>query len=174
MARRSVPRVLITLVAIVVVYYSLPLDMTASSLWLGLLLTLIGIVALGWTIVTQVKLQVSDRPGTEPASLAVVVMLAIGVFALGYYGLQQAAPDEFVGLETRTDALYFTMTTLSTVGYGDVHAQGQIARVLVTIQQVFDVVFIAALLATYSGPLSTTGLWSRRRPLSPPPEESNE
>jgi voltage-gated potassium channel len=172
LARRSMPRVLITLVAILVIYYFLPLDLSTRSLWVGLALTLVGVVVMAWTITTQVRLQMSDHPGTEPASLAVVVMLAIGLFALSYYALQENAPDEFAGLDTRTDSLYFTVTTLTTVGYGDVHAEGQVARSLVTIQQVFDVVFIAALLATYTGPLRTPGPWpgSRRPPRTPPKE----
>ena len=47
-------------------------------------------------------------------------------------------------LETRTDSLYFTLQVLSTVGLGDVHAVGQTARALVTLQMAFDLVFIAA------------------------------
>jgi len=35
------------------------------------------------------------------------------------------------------------MATLTTVGYGDVHAAGQVARVVVTCQLVFNVVVIA-------------------------------
>jgi hypothetical protein len=52
------------------------------------------------------------------------------------------------GISTRTDALYFTVATLTTVGYGDVHAQGQIARSLVTLQLLFDVVFVGAAVST--------------------------
>ena len=41
------------------------------------------------------------------------------------------------------DALYFTMTTLLTIGYGDIHATGQFARALVLVQMVFNVVILA-------------------------------
>lgn len=47
------------------------------------------------------------------------------------------------GIETRLDALYFSATTMTTTGYGDIVATGQLARGLVTAQLVFDVVFVA-------------------------------
>jgi voltage-gated potassium channel len=60
-----------------------------------------------------------------------------------------------VDLHTRTDALYFTLSTLTTIGFGDVHAVGQVARVLVIVQMIFDVVFVAAVAATLRGHLSS-------------------
>jgi voltage-gated potassium channel len=37
------------------------------------------------------------------------------------------------------------MTTMTTVGTGDVHAAGQVARALVLVQMVFNVVFVATI-----------------------------
>ncbi len=76
-------------------------------------------------------------------SLLVVLYLVIVFFSLAYVQIERWSPGEFAELETRTDALYFTVTTLGTVGYGDVHAVGQMARIFVTTQIVFDVVFVA-------------------------------
>ena len=59
-------------------------------------------------------------------------------------------PGEFAELETRTDALYFTVATLGTVGYGDVHPVGQMARIFATAQIVFDLVFVAMLVSVFS------------------------
>jgi hypothetical protein len=73
------------------------------------------------------------------------------VFALGYYVLDEHSSQQMSGMSTRTDALYFTVATLTTVGFGDVHAQGQIARFLVILQLLFDVVFVAALVSTVVG-----------------------
>ena len=75
------------------------------------------------------------------------------MFALGYFLLELARPEQIVGLTTRTDALYFTLSTLTTVGFGDVYADGQIARALVSVQMVFDVVFVAAGVALLTGRL---------------------
>jgi len=46
---------------------------------------------------------------------------------------------------THTSALYFTIVTFGTVGYGDISAQSDLARLLVSAQIIIDVVFIAAL-----------------------------
>ena len=49
-------------------------------------------------------------------------------FAAVYYGMNHAH-DQFRGLDTRIDGIYFTVTTLSTVGYGDITAVSQTGRV---------------------------------------------
>ena len=59
-------------------------------------------------------------------------------------------PGQMADVNTKVDALYFTATTLSTVGYGDAHAVGQLARVIVTLQLVFDLAFIAVALRLLS------------------------
>lgn len=71
-----------------------------------------------------------------------LVLWAIAFFALVYARLA-GIPGEFAGLATRLDAFYFTFTTLATVGFGDVHATGQAARLVVTAQIVFNLVVLA-------------------------------
>src|SRR5439155_368564 len=65
------------------------------------------------------------------------------IFAHAFYVLDINNPSEVAGLHTRLDSLYFVMNTLTTVGTGDVHAAGQVARALVLVQMVFNVVFVA-------------------------------
>jgi voltage-gated potassium channel len=74
--------------------------------------------------------------------LLAIVLWAIAFFALVYARLA-GIPGEFAGLATRLDAFYFTFTTLATVGFGDVHATGQAARLVVTVQIVFNLVVLA-------------------------------
>ena len=69
------------------------------------------------------------------------------------------SPAEISGLDTRIDALYFTLTTMTTTGYGDIHATGQLARVLVSVVFVFNIVFIGML----GSQLSKSGLLDRFR-----------
>ena len=59
-------------------------------------------------------------------------------------------PSQIAGLHTRLDSLYFATTTLATVGTGDVHAAGQVARALVLVQMIFNVVFVATIAALLS------------------------
>ena len=74
----------------------------------------------------------------------VVLFVLTVVFSFVYYLLADKDPEQFVGLVTRLDALYFATTTTATVGFGDVHAEGQFARGVVTAHMVFNIVFIAA------------------------------
>lgn len=76
--------------------------------------------------------------------LLLALVLGVLVFALADHVVAAGDPGQFVGLDTRTDALYFALATLTTVGFGDVHAAGQLARVLVSLQIVFDVVVLAS------------------------------
>ncbi|HSH23776.1 MAG TPA: potassium channel family protein [Acidimicrobiales bacterium] len=44
---------------------------------------------------------------------------------------------------TRIDAVYFTMTTMSTVGYGNVAPESQLCRLVASWQMLFTMVFVA-------------------------------
>ncbi len=51
--------------------------------------------------------------------------------------------SNFGGRRTHTDGLYFTVTVLSTVGFGDITAKTQAARPVVTGQMIADLVIFA-------------------------------
>jgi hypothetical protein len=93
------------------------------------------------------------------APAGILAACGIALFALADHGVALVLPGEFEGLETRTDALYFALTTLATVGYGDIHAQGQWARGLVIVQMVFNAAVIAG-----AARLLTSRLRARARP----------
>ncbi len=78
-----------------------------------------------------------------------VIILQITVillFALLYYGIR--ANNNFNGL-TKTssflDCLYFSTTTASSVGYGDITPKSQRARGLVVIQQILILLNLSSL-----------------------------
>ncbi|TCI97653.1 potassium channel family protein [Aeromicrobium sp. IC_218] len=105
----------------------------------ALLLLVLATAVLLW----QLRLTAEDgdrRVDGLVASVGLVVM----AFALGFYALEVHRPGEVAGLTTRVDALYFTCSTMLTIGYGDVHAVGQGARVLVLVQMLVDIVLVAA------------------------------
>ena len=63
------------------------------------------------------------------------------IFAGIYYGLR--SNDNFSGLDEKAsfiDALYFTLTTQSTIGYGDISPKSIVARKIVMIHQLFVIV----------------------------------
>jgi hypothetical protein len=43
---------------------------------------------------------------------------------------------------SRTDAMYFSATVFTTVGFGDIAAKSQAARIIVTFQMMLDLVII--------------------------------
>jgi voltage-gated potassium channel len=142
----------ITFAGLLLAYYAVPSGIgTDAGFVIGLALTAVALVVLAWAITGQVRRQLSG--GTEVAlqSLLVLIILVVVVFAYGFYTLERTRPGEVSGLDTRTDALYFTMTTMTTVGYGDVHATGQTARVLVMVQLAFNIIFVGALASIVSG-----------------------
>jgi hypothetical protein len=70
--------------------------------------------------------------------MAIVIPFFVAVFAWIYLTLSWSAPEALGGSLTRTEALYFTVTVLSTVGFGDITPKTDVARVIVMIQMVLD------------------------------------
>lgn len=89
-------------------------------------------------------------PDVRLQRLFVLLCLTVFFFADAYYLLSQM-PGQIYDAHTKTDTLYFTITTVSTVGYGDVHAVSQLARIAVTIQILFDLFFIGTAVAVAGG-----------------------
>ena len=52
------------------------------------------------------------------------------------------SPGSFTAPLSRTDALYFTVTVFSTVGFGDITAKAETARLVVTGQMIADLVIL--------------------------------
>jgi len=149
-------RGLFGLAGVLVIYYAAPVGELPSggAVVFSVLGLLGGTVLLGWSIVRQVQRLMRSPPGDESVrldSLIFLVILVVPMFAAGYFALEQGDGSQFESLATKTDSLYFTLSTLATVGFGDVHATGQIARALVTIQITFDLVFVAALVSVVTG-----------------------
>jgi voltage-gated potassium channel len=146
---------------VLVAYYAVPVGDVPSD-WdiaLSALGLLAGLGALVFVAVHQVRqlaqYQAGD-PGVRLDVLVLLVLIVVPLFSLGYYAIERGDASQFADLATKTDALYFSLSTLATVGFGDVHATGQLARALVSVQIVFDVVFVAAVVS-----LLTTQLRAR-------------
>ncbi|WP_406371763.1 potassium channel family protein [Streptomyces sp. NBC_00647] len=125
-------RCLLVATALVAAYYLLPLDsaFTATSV-----IALVGgLVAVALLMVWQVRGIVrSERPRLRAmAALATALPLFLLLFATTDYLLDRSAPGSFSEAMSRTDALYFTMTVFSTVGFGDISPRSETARLLVT------------------------------------------
>ena len=148
-AGRRFRRVLVTLlralgstVALVAIYYLLPLDRTSISVAVGMLA--VGLLGLVGLVAFQVRAIIR---ATFPAlravgALATSAPLFLLLFAGTYFVVGQVSAANFSEPLTRTDALYFTVTVFATVGFGDITATTQGARLLVTGQMVAGIVII--------------------------------
>jgi voltage-gated potassium channel len=83
------------------------------------------------------------------------------MFALVYVMLAQADAAGFSQPMTRVAALYFTVTVLSTVGFGDITAQTDATRIAVTIQMVLDLILVGVVVKVVIG-ASRIGMARRR------------
>lgn len=109
--------------------------------WTVFLVSL-GLVAL--LLLVQVRDVVVGKKGAQPGFvIPLLMMVTVHVFSSGYLALARH-PGAMSGLDTRVDALYFTVVTLTTVGYGDIVAVGQSARLVVILQILYSFVFITA------------------------------
>lgn len=126
--------------ALVLAFFAIPVRADGSMVVRGLL-TLVGLAVATFLIVRQVRHQMRSD-GSPLWTLALALVAGVLAFALSDYAIATSRPGEFIGLATRLDALYFALTTLATVGYGDVHAEGQLARAAVSIQLVFNILVL--------------------------------
>ncbi|MBB3087863.1 potassium channel family protein [Nocardioides albus] len=135
----------------VVGYYTLPLGSisdisVAAELSVGVIV-LVGVVT--W------QLSAIER-ATYPAiraiqALAVATPLFLLLFAASYYVLSLDDPATFTETLSRSDALYLTVTIFATVGFGDIAAEAESARLLVTVQMLLDLVILGLGLRVYVG-----------------------
>ena len=143
---RSAAGTVVVLVAVTIAFAVLPWgDVTMSSGPLVAVFFTAGLVGTAALVFSQAWAY-RQAAGTGTArlrGLLVAVYIAVLFFSTVFYLLERSQPGQFAELETRVDAVYFALTVLSTVGFGDVHAVGQTARVLVSAQIVFNLLVIS-------------------------------
>ncbi|WP_306339234.1 ion channel [Streptomyces sp. AS13] len=127
---------------LVVAYYLLPMEAALEGGTVaGLVLGLIAVTALFlWQLRAITRSLYPELRAVE--SLAALVPLFTLLFATSYFLLERATPGSFTEPLTRTDALYFTLTVISTVGFGDITAQTETARVMTMIQMVGGILLV--------------------------------
>jgi len=126
----------------VVIYYLLPLD--RSSTWAAVTMLVIGLVLFIGLVAFQVRSIVRSRfPALRAIeALATSIPLFLLLFASVYVVMATISASNFSEPLTHTDALYFTVTVFSTVGFGDITAKSEAARLVVTSQMISDLLII--------------------------------
>jgi hypothetical protein len=97
------------------------------------------------------RIESSDTPVLDAVLAVTITITALVLGFSAIYLILAERPDEVAGLETRLDSVYFTVTTLATVGTGDIHAQGQIARGVAIVQMLTNVVVLAVSVRLLTG-----------------------
>ena len=148
--RREARRVLLTLIralgstiALVAIYYLLPLDRASSAAAVAILA--VGLLALVGLVAYQVRSIIKAQyPALRAVgALATSAPLFLLLFAGTYFVTGEISGSNFSEPMTRTDALYFTVTVFATVGFGDIVATSEGARVLVMGQMIVDIIIVA-------------------------------
>ncbi len=138
----TVFRVAGSITALVALYYLLPLDHSTTPAAITMLVT--GLAAFIALIAVQVRWIIRSRyPALRAVeALAISVPLFLLLFAATYVVLAAISASNFGGHLSHTDGLYFTVTVFSTVGFGDITAKTETARLVVTGQMIADLIIL--------------------------------
>nr|WP_308377995.1 potassium channel family protein [Streptomyces sp. ISL-98] len=163
----AVARTVCVAAGLVTAYYLLPLDERRTGAGSALLAG--GLLAVVLVFLWEARAIVhSPYPRLKAVeALAATLALYLVLFAGAYYLLERSTPGSFSEPLTRTDALYFTLTTFSTVGFGDITARSQTGRVLTMLQMAGGLMLVGVAARVLAGAVRA-GL--RRQGREPPPE----
>lgn len=145
MVTRTALRILLSVIVLVVLYGALPVPHRTDA---GVLAELtIGLMVfaavLGWEVL---KVMGAEHPELRAAeALAIAVPVVLIVFAFTYLSLSRNFPDSFSERLDHVGAMYFTLTVVSTVGFGDIVAKTHAARILVSFQIILDFVLLVGI-----------------------------
>ncbi len=142
----AVLRTVATVALVLVLYFLLPLG-GGTGVDRIIKLTL-GALALTAIIIWQVRqiIRSSHPIGRAVEALAFSVPLYMLLFATTYFVMAHSNPAAFGAPLSRTDAMYFSSTVFTTVGFGDITAKSEAARLVVTVQMWLDLVFLGLVL----------------------------
>ncbi|WP_363353775.1 potassium channel family protein [Microbacterium sp. LMI12-1-1.1] len=142
---RGLARAALMTVLLVAVYFVVPLDWIGAmpvTVMLAVAPVILLVVAV-WQIRAILR---SEQPGLRGIeALAIIAPLYLLLFATTYFLMSFDDPSSFTADPiTRVDALYLTVTIFSTVGFGDISAASQTARIVVTIQMILNLIVLGA------------------------------
>ena len=140
---RTLVETLLVAVGMCLVYWLLPIQDRVSASWAIRLVG--GLLLIGGVLAWQVwSISRSTRPILRAVrGITVSFAIFVLVFASTYLGMSHQEPTSFNDVLSKLDALYFTVTVIATVGFGDIVPRSDLARSITTVQMVLDLVFIA-------------------------------
>jgi voltage-gated potassium channel len=153
---RTALRVLGIALGMLLLYVLVPVPGTsgAAALFWMVVGLLFFVVLVGWQLRAIVRAEHPVLRAVEVIAFALPMLVFI--FAFTFLTISRADPQSFSEPLGRVDALYFTVSTVATVGFGDITPSSAGARMVVTFQMLFDLALLAGLvrlvvLATRTG-----------------------
>jgi len=134
-------RSLATTAVLAGLYYLLPLDRIKNVRLMLVAGLLILLAVTGWQLLAITRARYPAVRAVE--ALLTTVPWFLLLFASAYFTMASTNPANFnTHPLTRTDALYFTVTVFATVGFGDITAVSQSARLIVSAQMMLDLLVL--------------------------------
>jgi voltage-gated potassium channel len=142
---RTAMRILVSVVLLFALYGALPAaDRTGLETLIELFIGLIIFGALlGWQVL---KIMGAEHPELRAAeALAVAVPVVLIVFSFTYLSLSHAQPGSFSQPLNHVRAVYFVITVISTVGFGDITPKTDAAMIVVSFQIMLDLILLVGI-----------------------------
>lgn len=143
-AARTVGWVALVWVALLTVYFLLPLEGSRGGRHVvGLVGSVaVFIAATAWQVR---RIRAAELPRIRAVSaIGALVPLYLVLFSSIYVAMSNADPSSFSMPLNHVRGLYFTITTVATVGYGDIVAASDGSRLMVSAQMLLNLVLLGS------------------------------
>lgn len=141
-ARAGFVRAVGTVVVALTAYFTIPFR---GDHWPVAVAIALGAVAASVpiTLGRVARIREAEHPVAEAfEAVSILASLILVAFATTYYAIATNT-DQIPGIHTKIDSFYFTVTTIATVGFGDIVPTGQAARLIVAVQILLNISLIA-------------------------------
>jgi hypothetical protein len=147
--RRMVIQAIVRIIAVVsflgIAYFAAPVGQDADTV--GVTVLVLGAIGFVATLVFQVR-AIIDSPAPQlraTEALTTTAALVVIVFAFIYVCMSAADAASFSEPMTKVNGLYFTVTVLATVGFGDITAKSDTSRLVVTGQMLLNLLIVGVI-----------------------------
>jgi voltage-gated potassium channel len=139
-------QIAVSLAVLGAIYFLVPTERSGKGTDLPWLLLQLGLFTL--VVALQVPAIIRSRHPILRATtaLGVLVPLYLLIFACLYLSSSQSQPGAFTEPLDHATALYFTVTVFASVGFGDIVAQTDSMRLVVTAQMLINLIVLGAVI----------------------------
>ena len=150
MLLRVVGRITVSIVVVLIAYWLMPTN-TGDWWWAALPMTILGLLLYGVVFVRQLRRTVRADFPVLRAVEAAVLLIVLFVVLFACIAVQLSAQNSGAYSEplNKIDALYFSVTTLTTVGYGDITPVTSTARSIGILQMLGNLAVVGVVIRIF-------------------------